>query len=568
MRKESELHLEESKMKITRVSMIAPNPTVPLGTNGNYLVMLLWGLPLLGTILKQHGYEVRIFFEIVKPIHWEFVYSSQVVCFQLRACTAHRTFEFIKRIKAHNKRAITVIGGTVPTCLPEEMLQHCDFVGRQEGDETLPDLLNALQTGRDLRQVPGISYKINENQVVHNPNRPLAQDIDVIPDLSLIDGWREIKRWRLLLRKRVLAHVVQTSRGCPHKCSFCIVSKMYNPGTYRVRSIDSVVEEIKGKIADTGCRRFIFTDNCFGARRAHTKALLRRIIDEDIKFSCLAMCRLDIYKDPELLSLLKQAGFGPIYIGFESFNDSALKDLHKRQTVDHIVKAIAVIKEYDIRISGSFIIGSDEETVDSIHATIDNAMRYDIDYITVFPFSAMPGYAPLPELRRRRIVLDYDFFSGNHVMVFPKQMKPSTLQKEYIRACRICNNFKISWQKLIKRKIGASVERFLAYLSYRGVIEDIETRYLPLLYQVEQGLYDEQERLLEHKLPPYGVLGEGFITRPVEKTSPDPWLQQDQTVKNSDIENHCPLTVGEGIDSTTMTDLVRAHTLEMALRKC
>ena len=54
-------------MEIRRVSLIAPKPTVPLGAS-HYLVMLFWGLPLIGTILKECGYEVRVFFEIVKPI--------------------------------------------------------------------------------------------------------------------------------------------------------------------------------------------------------------------------------------------------------------------------------------------------------------------------------------------------------------------------------------------------------------------------------------------------------------------------------------------------------------------
>jgi hypothetical protein len=88
-------------MEIRRVSLIAPKPTVPLGAS-HYLGMLFWGLPLLGTILKQRGYDVRVFFEIIEPIDWDYVHSSQVVGFQTLACTAHRTFDFIERIKAGN----------------------------------------------------------------------------------------------------------------------------------------------------------------------------------------------------------------------------------------------------------------------------------------------------------------------------------------------------------------------------------------------------------------------------------------------------------------------------------
>lgn len=554
-------------MKIRRVSLIAPRPTVPLGAS-HYLAMLLWGLPLLGTILKRHGYDVRVFFEIVKPIDWDFVYSSQVVGFQTQACTAHRTFDFIKRIKANNERAVTVTGGTIPTALPEDMLRRCDFVVRQEGDETLPDLLDALHTGRDLRQVPGISYRVGESRVIHNPDRPMVQDIDTIPDLSLVHGWRELNRWKLLLRGRLQMQIVQTSRGCPFSCSFCIVPMMFNPCTYRVRSIDSVVEEIKGKIADSSCRRFMFVDNCFGACRRHAKALLRRILQEGIKFSCFAFCRLDIYKDPEFLTLLKQAGFDPLFIGFESFNDSTLQSFEKHQTAARITDAVATIKEHGLRISGSFIIGSDEDTVDSIRATIDSAIRYGIDNINIFTLSALPGRGPQPIPRKRLILLDYDFGSGNHVTIFPKQMKPSTLQKEYIRAYRRFNNFGTAWRAIRQGDLLAGVERFAGYLAHRAIIEDIERRYLPLLYKVEEGLYDERERLIEHKLPPQGAMAEGVILPPEEETLYDPSPQQDLAVSSFDLDGHRHHSVGGSLDVAAIPGVVRAHTLEMALRKC
>ena len=554
-------------MEIRRVSLIAPKPTVPLGAS-HYLGMLFWGLPLLGTILKQRGYDVRVFFEIIEPIDWDYVHSSQVVGFQTLACTAHRTFDFIKRIKAGNERAVTVLGGTLPTCMPEDMLQYCDFVVRQEGDETLPDLLDALQSGRDLRQVLGISYRVEERQVIHNPDRPMVEDIDLIPDLSLVHGWREFNLWKQIRRRRLRMHVVQTSRGCPYSCTFCIVPMMYNPNTYRVRGIDSVIAEIKGKIADTGCRRFMFVDNAFAGDRRHAKTLLRRIIDERIDFSCFAFCRLDIYQDNELLTLLKQANFGPLFIGFESLNDSTLQSFEKRQTVARIREAIAVIKEHGLRISGSFIIGTDEDTVDSIRATIDSAMSYGIDNINIFALGVFPGRGPQPLPRKRLILLDYDFGSANHVTSFPKQMKPSTLQKEYIRAYRRFNNVKTAFQAAWQTNLRTGIERFAGYLAHRAIIDDIEKRYLPLLYEVEQGMYDEQERLLEHKLPPQGIIKKGVVLPPEEETLFDPNLEPDLPAEICALSGNDRQSPPGVIDAISVGDVVRAHTIEMALRKC
>jgi pyruvate-formate lyase-activating enzyme len=534
-------------MEIKRISLIAPKPTTPLGASTRHVVMLLSGLPIVGTNLKQHGYEVRIFFENVKAIDWDFVYSSQVVGFQTMVCTALRTFDFIKRIKAKNERVVTVIGGTFPTSIPETLLTHSDFVVRQEGDETLPDLLNALQTGRDLRKVPGISYKINESKVVHNPDRPLVKDIDIIPDLSLIHGWCELRAWKLVFRLKQHMQIVQTSRGCPFTCSFCTVPMMFNKGTYRVRSIDSVIEEIKSKIAETDCRRFMFVDNYFGAQRPHAKALLRRILEEGIEFNCFAFTRLEVYNDPEFLTLLKQAGFDPLLIGFESFNDGALQSFEKSQTSAQIIEAINTIKAHNLRISGSFIIGSDEDTVDSIRTTIDSAIRYGIDNFTILPLSVIPGRGPTPVPRNRIILPHYDFGTGNYVTIFPKKMKPSTLQKEYIRAYRRVNSIKTAWHGIKQGNITSGVERLFSYLAHRAVIEEMEKRYIPLLYKIEEELYDEQERLLEHKLPPNGVVAEDFILSPEEENQ---------------------LSVSDIPDLNSITELDQVHTYEMALRKC
>lgn len=555
-------------MEIRRVSLIAPKPTVPLGAS-HYVVMLLWGLPLLGTILKQHGYEVRVFFEIVKPIDWEYVYSSQVIGFQTLACTAHRTFDFIHRIKAHQPGAVTVIGGTLPTALPEDMLQHCDFVVRQEGDESLPALLEALQNGRDLRTVAGLSYRLDEGEYVHTPDRPMVADIETIPDLSLVHGWKELDRWRLLLRGRIQMQVVQTSRGCPFACNFCIVPDMFGPHLYRTRSVEGLIAEIQEKLRQSDCRRFMFVDNYFGGNRPHAKALLHRILEEGIRFSCFAFCRLDIYQDPEFLRLLKQAGFDPLFIGFESFNDGTLQSFDKRQSARRILEAIQVIKDHGLRISGSFIIGSDEDTVEGIRTSMETAKRSGIDNINIFPMSVLPSRKAGLMPRRRLILLDYDFGSGNHVNIFPKNMKPSTLQQEYIRAYRRFNNPWRAFEAASQGHAWLGLERFMATLAHEKIIADIEERYLPYLYEIEQGYYDKNERLLEDRLPPQGIVAPGVILPPEEEPTLQPVPEEVGTLpapRGADAWRG--QTTPAAGDFFTFEEAIRAHTLARALRKC
>ena len=345
---------------------------------------------------------------------------------------------------------------------------------------------------------------------------------------------------------------------------------MYNPHHYRVRNIDSVIGEIKSKIAQSDCRRFMFVDNYFGGNREHAKCLVRRIIAEGIEFRCFSFCRLEVYKDPEFLSLLKQANFDPLFIGFESFNDSTLQSFDKRQTAQRIIESIKVIKGHGLRISGSFIIGSDEDTVASIRESMDAARRYGIDNINIFPLSAMPTRQPQTIPRRRMIMLDYDFGSGNHVAIFPKQMKPSTLQKEYIRAYRLFNNPGRTLEAIRSGSLQAGLERLLGALAHREIIADIENRYLPQLVEIEKGYYDSNERLIEDRLPPEGIINKEAILAPEEEPAYDVALQHDPAMASifGYDGRQAHLTSGAMIGEDTTSEMVRKHTLEMALRKC
>ena len=144
--------------------------------------------------------------------------------------------------------------------------------------------------------------------------------------------------------------------------------------------------------------------------------------------------------------------------------------------------------------------------MDSIRTTIDSATRYGIDSIDILALGVFPGRGPQPLPRNRLILLDYDFGSANHVTIFPKRMKPSALQKEYIHAYRQFNNLRTAWQAAWQTSLRAGIERLAGHMARRAIIADSEKRYLPPLYEVEESMYDEQERLLEHKLPSQGVI--------------------------------------------------------------
>jgi len=104
------------------------------------------GCVILGTILKEKGYEVKVFIEDFERPDWSFVENSDLVCISTITSTAFRAYEIADKLRTKN---ITVVmGGAHPTFVPDESLRHSDYVGRQEGDVTLPELLSYLESGK------------------------------------------------------------------------------------------------------------------------------------------------------------------------------------------------------------------------------------------------------------------------------------------------------------------------------------------------------------------------------------------------------------------------------------
>ena len=311
-------------MKIDKVTFITPS--LPYPNLVSHILMVEYGPPLIATITRNAGYDVRLFAEHIAPVDWQRVIHSDVVCFHTFSSTMPKVIEYCRRIRARRPDMPIIVGGTHASVMAEDTLQYCDYVVRQEGDETLPELLAALRDGGDLSSVLGISYKV-DGGIRHNPNRPFIEQLDTVPDMELIHGYTAVSKLQLARRLMTRWNVLQTSRGCPYDCSFCIAPRELGRG-YRVRDIENVIADIKYQRALTGCKRFFIVDNHFTVNRERTKALLNRIIEEKLDWEALCFTRVEVARDKEMLQLLKKSGINTLYMGLESFDNDVLKVLN------------------------------------------------------------------------------------------------------------------------------------------------------------------------------------------------------------------------------------------------
>jgi len=381
-----------------------------------------------------------------------------------------------------------VVGGTFATYMADEILRRLPFliIAKGEGDETLPDLVEGIVEGRDLSEIRGIAY-VENGQIVHTQERGFVSSFETIPDYSLVRGYDALAKTPkfLAMSRRLLPlPTLQTSRGCPHKCTFCVVTRMFG-SAYRTRSIESVLEDLRQrrKYGDT----FFIVDNYFTANPTRTKRLLERIIQENLRINFSAFSRFEVAEDPEMLDLLRRAGVRTLLIGFESLNNESLRSLGKGLDREYIEGAVQRLHAAKICIFASFIVGSDPDTIDSCQEIYTFAQKTRLDSFWIFPKFVMPTEGAGADLSAR-IVDDWRYFNGNYVVHFPKNIKPSLLQAEIMRVHREAS----SGKQILRHVFQGRFQVAATAHNIRGRIRELEesiSNYLPILEAAERGRY-------------------------------------------------------------------------------
>ncbi|MCC6503556.1 MAG: B12-binding domain-containing radical SAM protein [Deltaproteobacteria bacterium] len=388
------------------------------------------GTIILGTRLRQNGYEVKSYVESITELDLKDVLSADAVGISTITSTSSRSYEIAKLIR---KAGIPVfMGGPHVTYMPEEALEYADYVLRGEQDDNIVDFIRALETGKGLDKITGLSYRRPDGTIKHNSSPPFCKDMDSIPapDFTLIAGLEKSGA-----RTMPLAPIM-TSRGCPYDCSFCSVTGMFGQ-KYRFRSKERVIEELENHRKFGGDWVFFYDDN-FCAHKKRTKELLHTMIEKKITPNWTAQVRVEVAKDPELLDLMTRSKCHTVYIGLESINPETLKLYNKGQSVEDITNCIKTLHKKKIRIHGMFVFGSDTDTTDTIAETVKFAKKNDLESVQFLILTPLPGTRCYKELDEQGRILtkDWSLYDAHHVVYEPKLMSYYDLQLETMRATK------------------------------------------------------------------------------------------------------------------------------------
>jgi radical SAM superfamily enzyme YgiQ (UPF0313 family) len=348
-------------------------------------------LPTLAA-LTPRGTEVSIIDENIDAI--DFGWSGDIVGITAMTQQATRAYQIADEFRSRGRHV--VMGGIHATVLPDEVQRHANSVFVGEAENTWPQFFADYASG-SAKQF----YRQSDYAGVKMSSIPT-------PRYDLLASYKYPVVW------------LQTARGCPYDCEFCVASKIYGRGV-KHKTVSQVVNEVAlvkqiWKRAQIG-----FADDNMFVSTSYAKKLLAAL--GKLNFTWYAQSDISIARKPEMLALLHETGCRILFIGFESVSGKNISGFHgntlKREMFSRYAECIETIQARGIGIYGSFILGLDEDDGSTVEATTQfinetHLMGAQITVLTPFPGSSLRS-----RLQKEQRVLhsDWRYYTGWNVVI-------------------------------------------------------------------------------------------------------------------------------------------------------
>ena len=390
------------------------------------------------------GVEVKIVDEAFEKINFE--EKVDLVGITAQTPVALRAYQIADEFK---KRGIPVVmGGVHASMLPQEALQHVDAVVVGEAEEVWPDLIEDLRKGQMRRIYVGSEF-------VNPSDLPLPR--------------RELLNEKFYFPLKLL----ETTRGCPHHCDFCGVSKFFG-FRYRNRPISEIERELKtlfqkGPVMNPVFKKIL---SLFSKDLPYfLKRRLLYIIDSNIagdRRFCLELFSLlkefdllwyghapvSIAFDQKLLEGFAQSGCIAINIGFESFSTKNLNAMGKGfNQPSRYAEAVKRIHDQGIGIMGTFIVGLDDDEPGVFQRIIDFCIDSKLDWALTFIMAPYPGTESFLRLEKegRIFCRDWGKYDSLNAVYQPSGMSVEELEKGMRRIWKEVFSTSSIYKRILKR---------------------------------------------------------------------------------------------------------------------
>lgn len=385
-----------------------------------------YSLAVLAALLRQRRMQFRLIDETGERISTETVierldrdgFAPTLIVFCSTVPTLAADVGEMDKLK-RRYRAPLVCFGPHASCAPIEAMERAPavdamIVGEPE-DAVLA--LAALPSIEEADRIPAIVLR-RAGTIV--PNRARGT-FEGFPDMPF-PAWDllPLKRYRLpLVSKPYL--LIETSRGCPYSCDFCVVP-YFHGHKFRERSAKNLVDDIERAHRELGIEYFYLWGDTVTLNAKSFSEFCDELVARRLAVKWLANARADNLQDLAFVRRLKQAGCWMLSMGVESASDDTRRDMMKRLDQAKIGVAFANLRRADIKSFGFFIYGYPGDTVASMAKTTRYAVELDADFANFYPAVPYPGTAMYEKCRRDGLLttddwtqMEYSYYilSGN-----------------------------------------------------------------------------------------------------------------------------------------------------------
>jgi len=342
---------------------------------------------LFDTNFASNQHELSPYFESFKPD--VLVIYDDGFNYLTKMCLTNMRDAALDMIKMANQRGVhVIISSSDSTDHYEKYLKvGANEVIIGEGDETLNQLINNINSEQNISDIEGIAYQ-NAEKIVVNQKRAVLTSLDnlPLPAWDLIDVKSYKNAWET---HGYFSINIATTRGCPYKCNWC--AKPIYGVRYNSRTPGHVISEIKLIQSLFSFDHIWFCDDIFGLQPKWVEEFNLLLKQENITIQYKIQSRADLLLTDENIKNLAESGCDEVWIGAESGSQKILDKMDKGTTIQEIEECTLLMKKHGIKPCFFLQFGYLDELWVDIQATqkmLFKLMPFDIGISVSYP---LPG---------------------------------------------------------------------------------------------------------------------------------------------------------------------------------
>lgn len=401
-------------------------------------------LPYLAALTPKQ-YEVEIVDERVDEL--KFSQNNDLIA--LTGMTNHipRAIDIAKKYKNYGKKVI--IGGPgafslqnkleVMDCFDSIVIGEAEAVWDDVLDDFIKGDLKRIYKGKHLQELKGFPFARYDLLNAKNYRKAITD-----PNMFIVP--------------------IETSRGCPHDCEFCLVNKIFGRHV-RYRPISEVVDEIQYQKGNY----VLFTDDNIAVNPDRAKELFQAL--KPLEINWFGQFDTTVINNPDVIKLAGESGCRSAFIGIESLNQNNLVSVNKKHNLSvQVEELFQQFKRAKINVMCSIIFGLVHDTPESLWDTVHFLIKNNIEMMVPWILTPLPKTQIYEDYQNKGLMLhdNYSLYDFTHCVYKHEQMKPDELEQIFWQVYQHFYNLKAIIPRCLNRgSLKESVRLFIRELYFR-----------------------------------------------------------------------------------------------------